>query len=509
MLENVTIVDKNGNGIIANGVMYIRFKDTNKKYVCYSLNEMATEDQVKVYVAETADTVGIAGSINDEEWKEIKKLMVSLTHKEDTPNIEFMKMSGGSFYIGDVRKLQIKIPVKQALADAQTANVIASSQMPGGISSEEKPVFFDKSAVEEPVVIESSSEPTINAFSMTAEQPEESAPLTNVVEEPAPLTNVTSQVVEEPMIPVVETVQTIDTRSQNAITEPVLQPEPVLEPPKENVVKDENKVSSDVLITNEQAIESINYITSVMPKIQENVGLLNEYIKQHGIEKSSNDVQVINTIKEQSIIEQPVIEESVITTVEEPVIQSAPLNMETNTIIDLQPPQIVVSTEEPVKEELVSVVETPVVQPQNEVINNIVENNTQPSGIVDPIMTVQTPVVEQITSEPSFEIPVIPEPQVTQEILQPISTPPVDTGIPDVTPVVEQPVADEYVHVAQGNNSAAIINYSDIPQQEMPAVEMPLGYQNIDEAKSKMMEQVSLGPSGLSEDSQKTLGLVA
>ena len=81
---------------------------------------------------------------------------------------------------------------------------------------------------------------------------------------------------------------------------------------------------------------------------------------------------------------------------------------------------------------------------------------------------------------------------MTQEILQPISTPPVDTGIPDVTPVVEQPVVDEYVHVAQGNNSAAIINYSDIPQQDVPAVEMPLGYQNIDEAKSERNNQLLL-----------------
>ena len=78
MIENITIVDKNGNGILAEGLMYINVKPTNTKYVFYTLNEMVDADQTKIYIAETADAVGQASPIEDEEWKYLKKTIFGL-----------------------------------------------------------------------------------------------------------------------------------------------------------------------------------------------------------------------------------------------------------------------------------------------------------------------------------------------------------------------------------------------------------------------------------------------
>lgn len=174
-----------------------------------------------------------------------------------------------------------------------------------------------------------------------------------------------------------------------------------------------------------------------------------------------------------------------------------------NTVIDVAAPQIIIETPQPVIE-----------QPQTMESEPIV---VQTTGIIDPITTVpiqpESMIVQPVVEEPVInEMPAnqesVTEPTVS-EVLQPTSMPPVDFSIPDVTPTIEPTQTEEYVHVAQGNNSAAVINYTDYQVQDMPAVEMPLNYQNIDEAKSKMLEQGNLGPSGLSEDPQKTLGLVA
>lgn len=492
MVENITIVDKNGNGIIANGVMHIFIKDIGKKFICYTLNEMATPDDIKVYVAETADTVGVAAPIDEESWKSIKKLMVSITHKEDTPNVEFIKMNGATFYTGDTRKLQIKLPVKQALVDAQMSNVLAVNSV--NSVGENKVVFFDQSVVEEPVVTETSMAPAVNAFSMSAEQQEEPAPLTNVVnsvvEEPAIPIPVEEPVISDTIVPVAE--------NKTEVINTVLQPEPVLEPPVDQTSTNVTiSTNSNKLVTNQEAIDSINFINDVMPKVQDSIKLLNDYIKQH--EQSLEGVK-------QTVVEQPKIPEQQLTTP-----QSEPLDLTTNTVIEVQPPQIVIEPLAEKQEEPVQFINTS--SNSNEMIEqpviSVLEQTTEPAGIIDPTMIVQTSNVLEVPSNSAVESPVSVETQ-QPEIMQPVSMPVLEYDIPDVTPVQNTQIEpQDYTYVAQGNNSAAIINSDNIQMQEMPAVVMPTNYENIEEAKNKMMGQSTLGPSGLSEDSQKTLSLAA
>lgn len=510
MVENITIVDKNGNGIIATGIMHFEMKDTAKKYICYTLNETTSEDQVKIYVAETGDTVGVAGPIDDVVWKEIKKIMVSIAHKEDINNIQLIRMSGGTFFPGEVRKLQVQKPIQQAMMDYQAANIMNVSNI-NVTNDGSKPVFFDANITQETTDVPAIETPAVNAFSMTAEQQaieqEESAPLTNIVTtyEPQP-------VIDEPAVSVEPVSETpvpniIDTRVNMIVQENVLQPEPTLEPPVEIAKTAEQEMSSTEM-SHEQMLESVNIITELMQeansKMQEankKIIMISEYLKNKTT-KLENTSPIISEDSVSAVVEET---QNVINTVETPQMESTFVeNISTpNTVIDVAAPQIIIETPQPVIE-----------QPQTMESEPIV---VQTTGIIDPITTVpiqpESMIVQPVVEEPVInEMPAnqesVTEP-IVSEVLQPASMPPVDFSIPDVTPTIEPVQTEEYVHVAQGNNSAAVINYNDYQVQDMPAVEMPLNYQNIDEAKSKMLEQGNLGPSGLSEDPQKTLGLVA
>ena len=69
MIENVTIIDKNGNGIIAEGLMYIEIKSINQKYVFYTLKEMVDNERIKELNREIIDEfidVVLIGKINPE-----------------------------------------------------------------------------------------------------------------------------------------------------------------------------------------------------------------------------------------------------------------------------------------------------------------------------------------------------------------------------------------------------------------------------------------------------------
>ena len=142
MIENVTIVDKNGNGILAEGLMFIHIKSTDIKYVFYTLNEIANGNRVKIYIAETADEVGKASPIDEDEWEFLKKTIISVAHKEEMPDIEHIKMTGVTFNISEPKKLAIEMQVKEALKEAQFARARSNE------NAQEEALFVDSSMLE-------------------------------------------------------------------------------------------------------------------------------------------------------------------------------------------------------------------------------------------------------------------------------------------------------------------------------------------------------------------------
>ena len=129
-MNNVTIIDKNGNGILAEGVAYITLSSetASKNYVFYTLNEIVENGLTKIYIAEDVGEGPKDVKISDEEWADIKKTMVSILHAEALPNVTFNKMDGKTFNISEPKKLAIDLVKKQTLIDAQNTNVLASAQ---------------------------------------------------------------------------------------------------------------------------------------------------------------------------------------------------------------------------------------------------------------------------------------------------------------------------------------------------------------------------------------------
>lgn len=166
MRPDITIMDKNGNGILAEGLMHIKETTGNKEYVIYTLGEAVDPEQVKIYIAETSNEQGASNNIDDKEWDYIKKVMVSITRKEELPNVTQLPVESQTYNIGEPKKLAIKQKAlnafKEIKASVSRQNLTAQPQtempQPGA--------FFDPSLVQEPVEVSQPVEvqPQINAF---------------------------------------------------------------------------------------------------------------------------------------------------------------------------------------------------------------------------------------------------------------------------------------------------------------------------------------------------------
>lgn len=224
MIENVTIVDKNGNGILAEGLMHIRVNNNsaavpnsnienkpNTEYVFYTLNEMVDADQTKIYIAETAEQVGKAGPIEDEEWKYLRNTMIAIAQNKDVPNIEYLKLTGTTFNISDPRKLAVKLNIKQALKNAQQSHNVTEVQNTT-VGGNSVGTFFDQSVMSVPEPVEQTiSETQVNIFN-NPPQPIITEPIeNNSVVEAAPIVTPVTEVNATTVAPLSVETQLIDT----------------------------------------------------------------------------------------------------------------------------------------------------------------------------------------------------------------------------------------------------------------------------------------------------------
>ena len=128
MIENITVTDNNKNEIFAEGISHIQFLSSGKRDLLYTLNEQATPDRIKMYVAELTDEPGTLGKIPDEEWKKLRPELERLERGEINPDIKFLSLANNQFYIGIPKKLAITPEMKQSFKDKQAAGLLANQQ---------------------------------------------------------------------------------------------------------------------------------------------------------------------------------------------------------------------------------------------------------------------------------------------------------------------------------------------------------------------------------------------
>lgn len=128
MLENIQVINKNGDGMFTEGIAYIRLISTGKKYLFYTLNEKVDNDLTKIYIAETNESPENLGHINDSEWDDLRKKMVMINHKEEVSDVEYLNMNDVVFNVGEPKKLAVTSVAKQTFKDAQTSHTLVTNQ---------------------------------------------------------------------------------------------------------------------------------------------------------------------------------------------------------------------------------------------------------------------------------------------------------------------------------------------------------------------------------------------
>lgn len=223
MNNKITIVDRNGNQIVAQAVSYITLSgnDINNEYLFYTLNEVVNGDLSKIYVAKVNSE---DLTITDPEWENVKRAMLAIVHQEEVIGLSYNSIVdeqglGKTFNIDLPRKIALKMDKLIGLQDEYKlalSNPQNTSDTPAVGNTE----FFDKSLTQEetaPVVenVPNAFDGSMNATSV----PGMGLPT-------GPIAPVTS----EPVAPV--TVTTVDnnddtTEGGSAPVAPVAQPLPV------------------------------------------------------------------------------------------------------------------------------------------------------------------------------------------------------------------------------------------------------------------------------------------
>lgn len=128
MNDNIQILNKNGDVMSVEGIANVAIADLNKKYLFYTLNEKVDNDLTKIYIAEESDVQGAANPINDEEWDNIRKKMVKISHKEEVEGVTYYSFGENMINVGDAKKLAVTSVAKQAFKEAQTTHTISTNQ---------------------------------------------------------------------------------------------------------------------------------------------------------------------------------------------------------------------------------------------------------------------------------------------------------------------------------------------------------------------------------------------
>lgn len=430
MRPDITIMDKNGNGILAEGLMHIKETTGNKEYVIYTLGEAVDPEQVKIYIAETSNEQGASNNIDDKEWDYIKKVMVSITRKEELPNVTQLPVESQTYNIGEPKKLAIKQKAlnafKEIKASVSRQNLTAQPQT----ETPQPGAFFDPSLIQQPVEVSQPVEvqPQINAFNTQFELIE--TPVSDVASnldavngniESNPTISVTStftpgitdnnslmgeslagnslvgDIIETPNAKIVIEEEPQDKFADtpviggSEVDETVPTQTAKAEEPKTETVKTDNVNIIDGEVTKEDAIEAMVTIIKYM-KVQKDLSSL----LVEGINKVENQISEPQVLKLDTMVQATPVEvkpqekpiQEIVSTVSNEVTQPTQINTGTspleanNVLADVsieQPKTTIELVEIPT---VVEQVETPMVTtlpteiPEGSQLNNNVVDNT-------------------------------------------------------------------------------------------------------------------------------------
>ena len=83
---DITIVDKNNETKMAEGLLYFNVKETNKKYLIYTLNE-PINDKIIIYAINIAEPNQEVIQIDEEASKIIKEVISKVSNGTELDNI--------------------------------------------------------------------------------------------------------------------------------------------------------------------------------------------------------------------------------------------------------------------------------------------------------------------------------------------------------------------------------------------------------------------------------------
>jgi hypothetical protein len=512
MDTNVKIILSDGNVLDAVGISFIHVDAFNKDYIFYSLNELANGNMDKIYIAEATQNGTTPNPLSDDEWDNIKRIMLNISHNEPVSGISYKPLNGLTFNVGEAKKLAIKGDKKQAFIDAQNKAIAPTTAIdePAFVSDQAAngTPFFDPATQQSnaPAVAETTIP---SAFAMqppiAQEVPVESLETDNVIQQPVVNHPVVApaapKVVETPAVPVATNNQTV--------AEPVVQTTA-----NEPFVVETNKVEQPIPVVNTNSgIDSLEDLEAAIIDLQNGINKINEYIKSL---KNKNTV-VVNTTQVQTIAtgqtpvatevmniaEQPEIitdslgEESTLSndTPPTPVIDQISTNVINSTIdtsIDTNLTNVLdtsvnVNVDEPISPQVIN---TAVTQESGEPAFSVDNSNFVQPQMIDLNNTGVIPTPNSATSINSSTVAMnIPEAPVVEDNTPQIPITPLESTsipeapvIPTVSPVenvvatpvapapeVAQPV-QQVQPVAQNVQSVPEINVA--PVQQVPTLDL-------------------------------------
>ena len=515
MNTKISIIDSNGNQIIADGVSYIVLsgEEYRHEYLFYTLNEIVNGDLTKIYVAKVNED---NNNIDDFEWDNVKKAMLAIVHQEEIVGLSYEKMvdeTGASktFKVDFPRKIALKMDKLVGLKDEYRlalSNPDSASNAPavGGTQffdkTEEKSNApevvtvqnaFDGSIAPQGVVPSAPVQPTVAPAPAVAPQ------VTQAPAAPAPVEQVVTPVVETPAVaptPVVEVPQApvapapveVQTTQNNEVVKQdvtvTVAPTPSVAPEMKNItpfpipnvldglpqVKSHTNDDSFAIPTRQvseedidtvifdQIIEELNQIKSQNAQIQESINRLtndvNNISNKEVVETSTpiqNNDNMINTNMSNTSEDVSAVEFS-----------------ENGSIVVPDYNQIQTSANQAVKTLTTNVLTDPI-EPVN---NQIIEQPTS-TEFIEPLVTPVEPVGNTIISGPATnEIINTAPPSVidtsvpTPEVVSPVSPVPEVVTAPPVAPA---PV-EQVVTPAPVETTPQIINTAPAAPQIIPDV---------------------------------------
>lgn len=342
-MTDITIVDKNNETKMAEGLLYFNVLDINKKYLIYTLNE-PINDKIIIYAINVVEPGQEVSQIDEETSKIIKDVISKVSNNLELSNIEFLNMTNVNFSVGnqDVKKFGINPEKKQSFIERQLTSVANKPK------NDNTPIVGESSFFNAEVATPNNPEPTqqneqVNIFDNPMQPDFKEENNTNVQQ-------VNENIFEEQKAVVQSTEKTEET-SEN-ISTPLLEETPVEE---KNPVTTEIPVSNStevvnsltektIVITQEQldiitdAMNSINSVINnikVVEKQEVNQDLPS--LPQEVIEETQSEIPTGNVLTEESVLS-PVSETTTDYQQEQtPIVENTPQIIPTPEIDQLKP----------------------------------------------------------------------------------------------------------------------------------------------------------------------------